>query len=108
MTRAPLDRSHCHTYVRQVSKSRDNRVIARLDEEERALLERVRSLTGQNTSAVMKAALRAYAKSLLDERSPLDIFRRHGVVGAASGPTDLSETYKEQIDYSSKHGEGST
>lgn len=87
-----------------MSNAPDSRVIARLDDEERAMLERVRALTGKNTSAVIKAALRAYAQTLLADVSPLEIFERHGVVGAVSGPTDLSETYKDHVDYSAKHG----
>ena len=80
----------------------DSRVIARLDEEEQAILRRARASTGQNTSSVIKAALRAYAKTLATE-SPFDLFERHGVIGAASGPTDLSETYKSLLDYANKH-----
>ena len=86
----------------------DNRVMARLDDEERALLERVRELTGKNTSAIIKAALRLYADSLSAERSPLEVFERHGLVGAVSGPTDLSETYKREVDYAEKHGSRSS
>jgi uncharacterized protein (DUF1778 family) len=80
----------------------DSRVIARLDDEERAILRRARAATGQNTSSVIKAALRAYAKTLPTE-SAIELFERCGVIGAVSGPTDLSETYKRAIDYSDKH-----
>ena len=82
----------------------DSRVIARLDEEERAILRRARAATGKNTSAVIKAALREYAKTLPRE-SALAIFERNGVVGAISGPRNLSESYRELVDYSHKHGE---
>jgi len=81
----------------------DSRVIARLDAEEQALLRRARELTGQNTSGVIKAALRQYAAGL-PQRSALDILRERGVVGAVEGPTDLSENYKQYVDYSKKHG----
>ena len=81
----------------------DARVIARLDQEERVLLRRARAATGKNTSSVLKAALRLYARTLPGE-SPLALFERCGVVGAVSGPRDLSETYKQRIDYSAKHG----
>ncbi len=81
----------------------DSRIIARLDEEERAILRRVRAATGKNTSAIVKAALRAYEKTLPRE-SALAIFERSGVIGAVSGPRNLSESYKEAIDYSHKHG----
>jgi uncharacterized protein (DUF1778 family) len=84
--------------------SSDARVIARLDDEEQEILRRARAATGQNTSAVIKAALRSYGKSLPRE-SALSIFERHGVVGAVSGPRDLSESYKDLVDYSHKHGE---
>lgn len=87
-------------------KSSDDRVTARLDDEERAILDRVRSVTGKNTSAVIKAALRVYAESVLSDAEPLEVFERHGVVGAVSGPSDLSETYKGRVDYSAKHGKG--
>lgn len=81
----------------------DARVIARLDEEERAILRRVRAATGKNTSAIIKAALRSYEKTLARE-SPLEILARRGVIGAVSGPRDLSERYKELIDYTNKVG----
>lgn len=80
----------------------DSRVIARLDDEEQAILRRARAATGQNTSSVIKAALRAYAKTLPAE-SAIALFERCGVIGAVTGPTDLSETYKQAIDYSRKH-----
>ena len=54
------------------------------------------------TSGVIKSALRVYAKTLPSE-APLAIFERCGVVGAISGPADLSQTYKQHIDYSGKH-----
>ena len=82
----------------------DTRVIARLDDEERAILRRARSATGKNTSSIIKAALRLYARTLPAD-SPLSIFERHGVLGAISGPRDLSETYKQRVDYSAKHGD---
>lgn len=78
------------------------RVITRLDAEEQAILERARRLTGSNTSGVIKAALRAYSETLPKE-SPLEIFQRLGVVGAAEGPADLSERYKEYVDYAAQH-----
>jgi hypothetical protein len=80
----------------------DTRVITRLDDEERAILRRARATTGQNTSAIIKAALRLYAQTLPSE-TPIELFERFGVVGAASGPKDLSERYKSLVDYSSKH-----
>ena len=81
----------------------DDRVITRLDAEERAILRRARASTGKNTSSVIKAALRLYAQTLPDE-TPLAILERCGVVGAIDGPKDLAATYKARIDYSRKHG----
>lgn len=69
---------------------KDARVTTRLDEEDQALLRRVRALTGATTSTVIKAALRCYAQSLPHE-SPLHLFERHGLVGALQGPTHLSK-----------------
>ena len=80
----------------------DTRVITRLDEEEQAILRRARATTGKNTSGVIKAALRVYARTLPKE-TPVEIFERCDVIGAIAGPTDLSETYKAHIDYSRKH-----
>lgn len=80
----------------------DARVIARLDEEEQALLRRARAATGKNNSSIIKAALRLYAQTLPD-RSALEIFEDCGLVDASSGPTDLSENYKGRLDFSSKH-----
>jgi hypothetical protein len=73
-----------------------------MDPEEREILRRARARTGKNTSGVIKAALRAYAKTLPGE-SALEIFERCGVLGAVSGPTDLSENYKELLDFGRKH-----
>jgi hypothetical protein len=84
-----------------MSKRSDERVIARLDPEEQAILQRARALTGQNTSGVVKAALRAYGESLPQE-APLEIFERFGVVGAVHGPTDLSERVKDALDFRAK------
>lgn len=92
--------------ARKSRSSPDARVITRLDPEEREILRRAREVTGKNTSGVIKAALRVYEKTLL-RSSALEIFEQHGVVGAISGPSDLSETYKQQIDYSAKHGKRS-
>jgi len=81
----------------------DERVIARLGEEEREILRRARVSTGQNTSAIIKAALRLYGDALKRE-SALAIFERNGLVGALSGPRNLSETYKGLLDFAPKHG----
>jgi hypothetical protein len=40
---------------------------------------------------------------MLPRESAFAIFERCGVVGAVSGPSDLSETYKEQLDFGRKH-----
>jgi uncharacterized protein (DUF1778 family) len=83
--------------------SQDARIIARLDSEERDILRRARAATGKNTSAIVKAALREYEKTL-PRQSALKIFERFGVIGAISGPRDVSERYKRLLDFSSKHG----
>lgn len=88
---------------RRRKDTQDARIIARLDIEEREILRRARAATGKNTSAIVKAALREYEKTLPVE-SALEIFARFGVVGAVSGPRDLSERYKSSIDFSIKHG----
>ena len=84
-------------------RDKGQRINARLDAEENELLERARALTGKSTSAIIKEALRMYCAELPSE-SPLEIFVRHGVVGAVAGPEDLSETYKDRIDFSDKAG----
>jgi len=94
------------TMARKSNTATDARVIARLDPEEREILRRARAATGKNTSAVIKAALRAYEKTL-PRRSALALFEQHGVIGAISGPRDLSETYKSHLDYSAKQGKRS-
>ena len=55
------------------------------------------------SGSVVKAALREYDKTL-PRQSALEIFERFGVVGAVTGPRDLSERYKQLRDFSSKHG----
>ena len=96
----------CHTTRMTATKKPGDvgqRVNARLDAEESELLERARTRTGKSTSAIIKEALRLYCADLPKE-SPLEIFAKHGVVGAVSGPEDLSENYKERIDFSKKAG----
>lgn len=100
--------SRCHTTcMTEAKKAGDvgQRVNARLDAEESELLERARAQTGKSTSAIIKEALRLYCADLPRE-SPLEIFTRHGVVGAVSGPEDLSANYKDRIDFSKKAGRG--
>jgi hypothetical protein len=79
----------------------DARVMARLDAEGQALLRKARAATGKSTSAVIKAALRLYAGTL-SNGTPLEILQRCGVVGAVTGPTHLSETYKQHVDDAAK------
>lgn len=98
-----LDMAALYDILYDMRKSgTDARVITRLDDEEQAILRRAKAATGKNTSGVIKAALRLYAKTLPAE-TPIELFQRCGVIGALSGPTDLSDTYKRHIDYSSKH-----
>jgi hypothetical protein len=76
----------------------DSRAVARLDEEERALLRRAREVTGQSTGGVIKAALSQYAAGL-PQRSALEILRERGLVGAVQRPADLSENYRGYVNY---------
>jgi len=71
------------------------RVNARLDAELGRQLLLVRERTGQSTSEVLKASLRAYFASVGGEGSPRELLG--GFVGCAKGPVSLSSNYKREL-----------
>lgn len=71
-------------------------MVLRLSREDASALERACKRTGQSVDDVMRSALRAYWERLPEEAA-LEIFKRHGVIGAVSGPLDLSVTYKNHL-----------
>jgi hypothetical protein len=72
-----------------------SRINARLDP---GLARRVRLLrerTGQTTTEIVKASLEAYVAAAGGEAGPAALLS--DLVGCASGPADLSETYKSHL-----------
>lgn len=72
-----------------------NRINARLDP---GLARKVRILserTGQSTTEILKASLEAYVAAAEVEGRPAALLA--DLIGCASGPADLSESYKEHL-----------
>lgn len=71
------------------------RINARLDSELAQRLLLVRERTGQSTSDLLKASLRAYLDRVESEVSPAGHLANF--IGSADGPTDLSTSYKAAL-----------
>ncbi len=77
------------------------RINARIDAQLTQKLERIRDLTGKNTSAILKAAIDRYYESLQEaDAKPGDALRRSGFIGSGKGEPDLSSTYKRRLSQS--------
>lgn len=71
------------------------RVNARLEPDLAERLELVRAQTGQSTSDLLKASLRAYLASFEAKARPADLLA--DFVGSADDAEDLSSTYKAAL-----------
>lgn len=71
------------------------RVNARLDAELAQRLLVVRDRTGQSTSDLLKASLRAYLDKLEAQTGTAELLSRF--VGSGSGPSNLSGSYKAEL-----------
>jgi hypothetical protein len=74
-----------------------SRINARLDEEHVAKVEYLKRTTGLSTSDLVKRGLdRLYEETRATRRSALEGLRDSGFIASGSGPTDLSERYKDE------------
>jgi len=71
------------------------RVNVRLDAGLAQRLLAVRDRTGQSTSDLLKASLRAYLDRVEGQAGPAELLS--GFVGSAAGPRDLSASYKAEL-----------
>lgn len=88
---------------------KETRINARLDHECAEDLEFIRQVTGASTvTDALKYSISEVANRLRQSRSEgskMKALLMSGFVGCATGPTDLSENYKELLDaeWSRKH-----
>lgn len=84
------------------------RINARLDDATARELERLIEETGDSVTDVIKSAIHCYHSTLAGKarRSVFELFSEAGLIGCASGPSDLSTHYKEYLTESllEKHG----
>ena len=64
----------------------------RLDDSEFIMLSRLSEQLGESRSKVVKRGIAALAQQKLHGESPHELAVKLGVIGAFSGPADLSET----------------
>jgi hypothetical protein len=83
------------------------RINARLDDDTSRKLAYVERETGWSISEIVRRAIDAYYSSFRTVRAdPAGALRKSGFIGCASGPADLSVTYKEELQrLSDKHGD---
>jgi hypothetical protein len=79
----------CHTYCMT------SRINARLDADLARKVGVLRKRTGQSTTEIVKASLESYYVAMTREESPAALLSEF--IGCASGPADLSTSYKQQL-----------
>jgi len=72
----------------------DTRINARIDASLARRLSAVRRRTGKSVSEIVKESLDHYCAAQ-DEQAPYNALA--GLIGCASGPKDLSASYKEDL-----------
>jgi hypothetical protein len=76
-------------------------IITQLDDDVANKLTYIQQQTGQDTEAVLKAAIEQYYEQLQHpQKTALDIFQDLGLVGCIDTDPDLSTTYKSVISQS--------
>jgi len=68
----------------------------RLTDSDQEVLDKVSAATGKTPSAVMKEALHLYAGQA-PSKSPAELAREFGLIGAFAGPVDLAENAKRYL-----------
>lgn len=68
----------------------------RLTDSDQAVLEKVSAATGKSQSEVIKEALHLYA-GRAPAKSPAELARQFGLVGAFAGPVDLAENSRRYL-----------
>jgi hypothetical protein len=76
----------------------DMRVNARIEPPLAKKLAYLKAKHGETTSAILKRAIEAYyEKEAGASSSPLELLEQAGFVGCASGPVNLSTSYKRAL-----------
>lgn len=74
------------------------RITVRLDEELARKVQHARKRTGKSTTDLVREGLDRYCTDLsAGAGSPWEVIQAVGLVGCASGPSDLAETYKDEM-----------
>lgn len=80
------------------------RINARLDHDMTEKILFIEQQTGESTSAIIRSALNLYYQQLQNSKpNALAIFEQTGFIGSGEGPTDLSENYKQYLNFADKH-----
>jgi hypothetical protein len=81
-----------------MARSIPTRVNARLDAESQRKIDYIQRRTKHSVSEIIVASLDVYYRALKGTPEGAEqILRDTGFVGGASGPSDLSESYKERL-----------
>jgi hypothetical protein len=74
-------------------------IITQLDDDAASKLTYIQQHTGQDTEAILKAAIERYYQQL-QQKTALDIFQDLGLVGCIDADPNLSTNYKSVISQS--------
>ncbi len=82
------------------------RINARLDDVSSRELSYLERETGWSISEIVRNAIRSYSAQFKRVKAdPENALKRSGFIGCAEGPSDLSQTYKDELHLvSEKHG----
>jgi hypothetical protein len=69
-------------------------IITQLDDDAANKLTYIQQQTGQDTEAVLKAAINQYYQQLQPPQTPLEALTQSGFIGCGSAEPDLSANYK--------------
>ena len=68
----------------------------RLTDTDQAVLEKISATTGKSQTEVIKEALHLYAERA-PAKSPAELARQFGLIGAFAGPADLAEDARRYL-----------
>ena len=69
----------------------------RLDDAEFSALSRLSEQLGETRSQIVKRSIAELARQRLGSATPFELAERMGLIGAFSGPADLSETVSRRV-----------
>lgn len=98
LTQALTISDSCHTLY-DMGKKNSRRINARVPESIADKLEELLQLSDDNLSEIIVKSIENYYSAVLRERTnPSKILRQNKFIGAASGPSDLADRYKDYLD----------